>query len=97
MTPNGPLPQRPGRESPEVLIVSSGPVTLDIRPLSDYQRQLIAAVLHLRSQGWSDRQIAKHFNDIGYLTPRGRKWLPQSVYSVRNKYGKRLARLGGIW
>ena len=44
-------------------VVSSGPVTLDIRPLSAYQRELISIVLSLRSLGWSDRQIANHFNE----------------------------------
>jgi hypothetical protein len=76
-------------------VVSSGPVTLDIRPLSDYQQELISTVLSLRSQGCNDRQIANHFNDIGYLTPRGCRWVPQSVFSVRKKYEKRLVRLGG--
>ena len=91
----GPAPQSPGRESPMVLCVSSGPVRLDIRPLSVYQQKLIDMILSLRSQGWSDRQIANHFNETGYLTPRGCRWLPQSVFSVRKKYQKRLERLGG--
>jgi hypothetical protein len=43
------------------LVVSSGPVTLDIRPLSDYQMSLIDASLTLRSSGWSDRLIPNHF------------------------------------
>ena len=77
------------------LVVSSGPVTLDIRPLSEYQKTLIDTVLSLRSQGWNDRQIANLFNETGYLTPRGCKWVPQSVFSMRKKYAKRLARLGG--
>lgn len=55
------------------LIVSSGPVTLDIRPLSAYQQQLISTVLSLKSRGWSDSQIAKHFNETAYLTPRGHR------------------------
>ena len=58
----GPAAQSPGRESPKVLCVSSGPVTLDIRPLSAYQQQLIDTILSLRAHGWSDRQIAIHFN-----------------------------------
>jgi hypothetical protein len=90
----GPAPQSPGSESPKALIVSSGPVTLDIRPLSDYQRQLIDAILKLRLSGWSDRQIANHFNETGYLTPRGRRWLPQSVFSMRTKLQRRLVRVG---
>ena len=63
----GPASQSPGRESPEALIVSSGPVTLDIRPLSAYQQQLIDRIEKLRSLSWTDRQIANHFNEIGYL------------------------------
>ncbi|MBM3366628.1 MAG: hypothetical protein FJY48_13200 [Betaproteobacteria bacterium] len=43
---------------------------------------------------WSDRQIASHFNEIGYLTPRGHEWLPQSVHSILRKYRVRLERLG---
>ena len=78
------------------LVVSSGPVTLDIRPLSEYQQTLISTVLSLRSQGWTDRQIANHFNATGMMTPRGHEWLPQSVYSVRKKYQIRLLRLGEV-
>jgi hypothetical protein len=91
----GPASQSSFREPAMSLIVSSGPVTLDIRPLSEYQKTLIDTVLSLRSQGWNDRQIANHFNETGYLTPRGCKWVPQSVFSMRKKYAKRLARLGG--
>ena len=96
MTLLGPALQSPGRESPKALIVSSGPVTLDIRPLSAYQQQLIDTILLLRSRGWTDRQIANHFNETGYLTPRGRRWVPQSVFSIRKKWRARLERLGGI-
>ena len=91
----GPASQSPGREPAKGLIVSSGPVTLDIRPLSDYQRELIDVILLLRSRGWSDRQIANHFNETGYLSPRGCRWFPQSVFSVRKKYEERTERLDG--
>ena len=91
----GPAPQSSPREPAVSLVFSSGPVTLDIRPLSDYQQQLISIVLSLRLQGWTDRQIANHFNQTGYLTPRGCRWLPQSVFSIRKKYRMRMVRLGG--
>ncbi len=91
----GPASQSSPREPAKGYCVSSGPVTLDIRPLSAYQQELISTVLSLRSQGWNDRQIANHFNETGYLTPRGCKWVPQSVFSIRKKYQKRLERLGG--
>jgi hypothetical protein len=93
----GPAAQGPGREPATGLSVSSGPVTLDIRPLSAYQQELMSTVLSLRSRGWGDRQIANHFNETGYLTPRGCKWVPQSVFSMRKKYEWRSDRLGGYW
>ena len=94
MSEEGPLPQRSPREAANGLIVCSGPVTLDIRPLSAYQQQLIDTILSLRSAGWSDRQIANHFNASGYLTPRGLRWLPKSVFSMRKKWRMRVERLG---
>ena len=93
----GPAAQSSLREPAKGLIVSSGLVTLDIRPLSNYQRELISIVLSLRSQGWSDRQIANHFNETGYLTPRACTWLPQNVFSMRKKYERRFVRIGGEW
>ena len=93
----GPALQKSPRDPAKGLIVSSGLVTLDIRPLTAYQHQLIDVILALRSQGWTDRQIANHFNETGYLTPRGCRWIPQSVFSVRKKYARRLERLGGAW
>ena len=48
-----------------LLVVSSEPITLEIRPLSEHQLELISTILSLRSQGWSDRQIASHVNETG--------------------------------
>ncbi len=89
----GPAALSSPREPAKGLSVSSGPVTLDIRPLSAYQQALIDSILALRSSGWSDRQIANHFNENGYLTPRACRWLPQSVFSVRKKCERRLVRI----
>ena len=94
VTAEGPAPQSPAESPQTAHIVSIGPVSLDLRPLSAYQQASIDTILSLRAQGWSDRQIANHLNESGYLTPRGRKWLAQSVFSVRNKYRKRLERFG---
>ncbi len=74
--------------------VRIGPVILDVHLLSQYQESLIATILRLRSEGWLDHHIAKYFNDSGYLTPRGCNWVPQSVFSIRRKYQRRLERLG---
>ena len=74
--------------------IDIGPLTFNVRPLSQYQESFIATILRLRSEGWLDHHIAKQFNDSGYLTPRGCSWVPQSVFSIRKKYQRKLARLG---
>ncbi len=93
----GPASQSSPIEPAMPLIVSSGLLVLDIRPLSAYKQELISTVLSLRSQGWNDRQIANHFNETGYLKPRGCKWVPPECFLMRKKYKKRLERLGGTW
>ncbi len=72
----GPLPQNHDRASAENLLVTIGPLTLSVRPLSPYQQTLIDTIFHLRFTGWNDSQIANHFNDAGYLTPRGHQLGP---------------------
>jgi len=90
----GPQAQGSPREPAEDRIVSSGPVVLSVRPLSDYQLQIVDAVRQLRADGWNDRQIANHFNALGWLTPRGHRWTPQHVFSVRRKAEVRKQRSG---
>ena len=41
-------------------------------PLSPYQESLIEQISELRSNGWNNPQIAKLFNEKGYLTPGGK-------------------------
>ena len=72
------------------LIISFVPATPYIRPLRNYQLDLTVVILSLRPRGWTDRQITNHFNETGYLTPRGCRCIPQSVFSMRNKSEKRL-------
>jgi hypothetical protein len=72
-------------------------LTLAIPPLSAYQQQLIDAIDRLRNSGWTDKQIAKFFNDRSMMTPRGKHWIAQSVFSMRSKYEKGLARVSGAW
>ena len=91
----GPLSQRSCEIPENTPCVRIGPLTLDVRPLSQYQESLIATILRMRSEGWLDHHIAKYFNESGYLTPRGCSWVPQSVFSIRRKYQRRLVRLGG--
>jgi hypothetical protein len=74
---------------------TSGLLVLAVSPLSPYQQQLIDRIQTLSQDGWTDRQIAKHFNDRSMLTPRGHRWIAQSVFSMRTKWEKRLARISG--
>ena len=95
VTPVGSHPQTPSLNRLIPHIVRIGPVPLDIRPLSDYQQSLIDTILSLKSNGWTDGQIANHFNLTGLLTPRGHQFIPQSIFSIRKKYAIRLQRLSG--
>jgi hypothetical protein len=88
----GPAPQSPGRESLKALIVSSGPVTLDIRPLTSYQEQLIDIILSLRSVGWTDSQIAAYLNDEGVTSWTVKRFYPELVFGVIRKTRRRLGR-----
>jgi hypothetical protein len=97
ITPIGSHPQTPSKDRLTHHIVRIGPVPLDIRPLSDYQQSLIDTILSLKSNGWTDGQIANHFNLTGLLTPRGHQFIPQSIFSIRKKYAIRLKRLSGNW
>ena len=83
MSRQGTQPQRSPSDPAKGLTVGSGPVVLSVRPQSRYKQQLIDAIQQLRRLGWMDTAIAKHLNETGYLTPRGRRWLPQHVYSLR--------------
>ena len=89
----GPLPENPGSGEPKHLSLCSDPLTLDIRPLSPYHEKLFHSVQSLKHLAWTDLQIADHFNQAGLLTPRGHRWIAQSVFSIRKKHEKRLARI----
>ena len=82
----GSLSPRSSDHPQKSLSVCIGPVVLSVRPLSEYQHDLIDTISHLRLTGWSDSQIAHHLNESGKLTPRGFRWVPQSVFSIRRKY-----------
>ena len=93
IVPGGPLPENPGSGGPKHLSLCSDPLTLDIRPLSPYHEKLFHSVQSLKSLAWTDLQIADHFNQAGLLTPRGHRWIAQSVFSILKKHEKRLARI----
>ena len=66
MTPNGPLPHIPGRVPVCPLIIHSGSVTLDIRPLSRQYQTLITTInpLKLYYNILSEIQVGiKNFSD----------------------------------
>jgi len=94
VTPLGPQKQSPSENPLRRYLDLIGPLCLSVRPLSIYQQWLIDTIFRLKSENWTERQIANHFNDLGYLTPRGYRWIPQSVFSIQKKYQRRLARLG---
>jgi len=90
----GCLPHNTDRHPSNLLIVRSLPQPLSVRPLSDYQVQLITTITRLRQSGWNDSQIARHFNEQGMLTVRGQIFLGKHVWSMMRKYEERLGRVG---
>jgi len=55
----------------------------------------LTTIEQLKLDDWSDRQIAKYFNERAMLTPRGSKWVAQTDSSMRMKFQKRSARISG--
>ena len=85
----GCLPHNTDRHPSNLLTVRSVPQPLSVRPLSDYQVQLITTITRLRQSGWNDTQIARHFNEQGMLTVRGQVFLGKHVWSMMRKYEDR--------
>jgi len=92
----GCLPHNTDRHPSQFLTVRSNPQPLSVRPLSDYQVQLITTITRLRQSGWNDTQIARYFNEQGMLTVRGQVFLGKHVWSMMRKYEERLARVGEV-
>ena len=57
---------------------------ISVPPLSPYQESLIEQISELRSNGWNNPQIAKLFNEKGYLTPGGKIFTSTHVWSIMN-------------
>jgi hypothetical protein len=91
----GPSAQTSCNRTPFDRYAVSGPLILTAKPLSAYQRSLLTTIEQLKLDEWSDRQIAKYFNERAMLTPRGSKWVAQTVSSMRSKFQKRSVRISG--
>ncbi len=52
---------------------------------SEHQHYLYDTILKFRGQGWSYIKISKWFNDNNILTPRGKQFIPPSVFSILKK------------
>jgi hypothetical protein len=52
---------------------------------SEHQQFLYDTILKFRDQGWSYIKISQWFNDNNILTPRGKKFIPPSVFSILKK------------
>lgn len=46
------------------------------------EQQVISLIYSLRKDGLTQRAIAKHLNDLGHKTKKGRDWKQAQVYSV---------------
>jgi hypothetical protein len=52
---------------------------------SEHQQYLYDTIVKFRDQGWSYIKISQWFNDNNILTPRGKQFIPPSVFSIVKK------------
>ena len=52
---------------------------------SEHQQYLYDTILKFRDQSWSYIKISQWFNDNNILTPRGKKFIPPSLFSIVKK------------
>jgi hypothetical protein len=52
---------------------------------SEHQQYLYDTIVKFRDQGWSFIKISQWFNDNNILTPRGKQFIPPSVFSIVKK------------
>ena len=52
---------------------------------SQHQQFLFETISKFRAEGWSYKKISKWFNEQNILTPRGKQFIPPSVFSIIKK------------
>jgi hypothetical protein len=67
----GRVPQTSSNVTSNDRYAVSGPLILTAKPLNPHHRQLLTNIEQLKLDQWSDRKIAKCFNERTMLTPRG--------------------------
>ena len=60
--------------------------------LIGYRNEQIQKILKLKKKGFTDKQIADHFNSLNIKTPTGKSYTRQLVLMTRYKYNKRILR-----
>jgi hypothetical protein len=65
---------------------------LSQRCLTSYQFKQIQKIFKLKKKGFTDQQIADHFNSLNVKTPTGKNYTKQLVLMTRYKYGNRIKR-----
>ena len=60
--------------------------------LIGYRNEQIQKILKLKKKGFTDKQIADHFNSLKIKTPTGKSYTKQLVLMTRYKYNRRIKR-----
>ena len=60
--------------------------------LIGYRNEQIQKILKLKKKGFTDKQIADHFNSLNIKTPTGKSYTKQLVLMTRYKYNRRIKR-----
>ena len=66
---------------------------LIVAPYSNYQSELHDTIQNLHNEGMGYRKIARWLNERGYLTPRGKRFFNNHVFSILKKKRLRDERL----
>jgi hypothetical protein len=72
-------------------IVIQTRVTSQVR-LNDQREKRLNKLLELRLMGWSDGQIANCLNELGNVSPNGKRYTGKLIWVTLKKYIKRIDR-----
>jgi len=60
--------------------------------LNESRRDRLDLIYQLHLDGWSNLDISNYLNDNNILTPTGKKYYPNLIWSTLHKYKRRLDR-----
>ena len=66
--------------------------SLSVFNISDKTHNRLEWLLSLRNNGLSNKEISDYINNLGVLSPKGKKYYPKLIWTTLKKYENRLRR-----